>query len=904
MQELNPPPQRLGGSFPVRKAPVVPALVIAAQLVCAAVLCGWAFGIPGGSIVAGSVAGGRILMQPLTAVAGLGAGAGILLVYRSRPNLARLALAIPLIVAFSALIQDLSGTSFGIDRLLFPDSVALQPRYHPGRPGVLPALSMLLLALSVLAFHPHSASFRRLTVPLACVAITAAAISGMLVPLGISRADPATRHALMSVPTAVTICLLSVGVIALRRQYAWPRKSDFGFGSATIQTCLLLCVVLPIISALAHFWAERRGIASPEMIEIVQAIAQVMLSCGLIAWAWSRIARESGARSAVNLALDAAPVSITDLDGRILRWSAGCERLYGWTSEQAIGRFQQVLTGTPPMSEAGVETLLGGIRHESETTAYRKDGAALRVLHNRQAVQSRSDIAPMIVHSMTDITARIQAERAMLVSDARLALAVDLHELGIFEWSLSTDRFVFHGHAERLFALEPGGFEGGLDDWKRHLLATFGSTFRVPGPPETWRPGRHGFRLVAVAPDSGSGLPKVVEGTAHIHHGPDEEISLIGIVMDATEREQRAEMLKSRESELRSILDTVPEAMITIDGHGRIRSFSVTAEALFGYSAEEVLGKDVRLLLPRYVRPASDPALPATTSITAGLDRQGNELPIEIAIGAANIGSERISIAFIRNLREQLAAQARMGELREQFLHASRVSAMGEMGAGLAHELNQPLTATSNLLGAIDLMMARDGDPEQVRCMLELARQEVLRAGSIIRRMRAFVAKGELEIRAEPLDELIAETIQLARSRSRIPGVRLTYRPSVEAACVLADRIQMQQVLINLINNAFDALAGLNDRQPEITLSTRQLNDAHIMISVIDNGPGLPETILNRPFEAFSSTKANGLGLGLSICRRIVEAHGGRFSMRNVPDGGAAIEFTFPSYSELELKAG
>jgi len=111
-------------------------------------------------------------------------------------------------------------------------------------------------------------------------------------------------------------------------------------------------------------------------------------------------------------------------------------------------------------------------------------------------------------------------------------------------------------------------------------------------------------------------------------------------------------------------------------------------------------------------------------------------------------------------------------------------------------------------------------------------------------------------------------------------------------------------VLINLINNAFDALAGLNDRQPEITLSTRQLNDAHIMISVIDNGPGLPETILNRPFEAFSSTKANGLGLGLSICRRIVEAHGGRFSMRNVPDGGAAIEFTFPSYSELELKAG
>lgn len=879
MQELNPPPQRLGGPISARMATVVPALVIAALLVCFLVLLGWALGMPRLT----RIVRGGFPMQPLTAVAGIAVGLAILLSGTSRPRAAAWVLAPSLSIGLAALFQRYSGLSFGID-------------------GLLPAFGIVLLSLAVLALHARNRALRHFTVVLACVAIAIAAISGLLIPLGMTRPVPTNHQALMSVPTAVTICLLALSVIALRRQHAWPSKPDCGFGAATIQSCLMLCVVLPVISALAHFWAERGGIASPEMIEIVQAIAQVAVSCGLIAWAWKRIARESGARWAVNLALDSAPVSITDVDGRILRWSAGCERLYGWTSEQAIGRFQHTLTGTPPVC---IEALLEGACHETEVTAYRRDGSALRVLHNRQAVQPRADLSPMVVHAMTDMTARVQAERAMLASDARLSLAVDLHELGIFEWSLSTDRFVFHGHAEQLFALEPGGFEGGIDAWKRHLLTTFGSSFRMPGAPETWQAGRHGFRLVTVAPATA----RVIEGTAHIHRGPGDEVSMIGIVMDATEREKRAEMLRSRESELRSILDTVPEAMITIDEHGQIRSFSVTAEALFGYAAAEVLGKDVRLLLPRYVRPDAASVLPAPgqaaiTSITAGRDRQGNELPIEIAVGAANIGNERIAIAFIRNMREQLAAQARLSELREQFLHASRLSAMGEMGAGLAHELNQPLTATSNLLGAIDLMMARDGDPEQVRCMLELARQEVLRAGSIIRRMRAFVAKGELDFQAEPLDDVIAETLQLARSRSHAPGTRLTYRPSADAPCVLADRIQMQQVLINVINNAFDALAGLNDRQPEITLSTRQLNDGHIMISVIDNGPGLPEAIINRPFEAFSSTKPSGMGLGLSICRRIVEAHGGRFSLRNVPDGGAAIEFTLPAYTELERRAG
>ncbi len=905
MQELNPPPQRLGGPLPDRMEPAVPALVAAAYLVCAIVLCGWILDMPrlagGGSI--------RLLMQPLTALCCAFIGAGVLLAgspgwptYRA----ARWMLAIPLLIGLSGLTEEVFGRSLGIDMLLWPRSILELPRPDPARPSLLPAAGLVLLSISVFAVGSGRRLLRRLTVPCACVAFATAAISGTLAPLGISTPGPQTHHALMSIPSALVICLLALAVIALRRQYAWPRKAESGFGSGTIQTCLTVCVSVPVVSALAHFKAARSGIASPEMIEIVQAAAEVALSCGLIAWAWMRIAKESSARRAVDVALDAAPVSITDAQGRILRWSAGCERLYGWSAQQALGRFQQSLIGTPPLPGNGIEALLDGTRRENEVTSRHRNGAEMRVLHSCQAVQPRPDIAPMVVHSMTDITARKRAEQALLASDARLSLAIDLHELGIFEWSSASDRFVFHGHAERLFRVEPGSFQGGIKDWFQHLRDTFGTTFEVPEAPETWHAERQTFRLIPLQ----SATRSVVEGTAHIHRVPGtDDVSVIGIVMDATQREQHAELLKSRDSELRSILETVPEAMITIDQRCHIRSFSATAETLFGYAAEEVLGKDVRMLLPRYLRPHPDQKTPDSgpstdTHMTAGLDRNGNELPVEIAIGAANIGNERIAIAFVRNMREQLATQARMGELREQFLHASRVSAMGEMGAGLAHELNQPLTATANLLGAIDLVMARENGSEQQRRMLDLARQEVLRAGAIIRRMRAFVSKGELEIRVEPLDDVIAETLQLARSRSRAPGVCLRYCPGVASPSVLADRIQIQQVLVNIINNAFDALAGLNDRQPEIVISTRQTNDDQVLIRVLDNGPGLPEATLCKHFEAFTSTKPNGMGLGLSISRRIVEAHGGRFSMHNPSEGGAAVEFTLPAYPDLELKAG
>lgn len=349
--------------------------------------------------------------------------------------------------------------------------------------------------------------------------------------------------------------------------------------------------------------------------------------------------------------------------------------------------------------------------------------------------------------------------------------------------------------------------------------------------------------------------------------------------------------------------------MMAVDEAGQILSISTTAEKLFGYASEEITGRDIRRLLPDYARSAATTAgdvrsanTPQTRVIT-GLDRQGNEMPMELAVGEAILGEKRIAIAFVRDLREQIANQVRLSELRDQLLHASRVSAMGEMGAGLAHELNQPLTATANLLGAATLRLKMGASSEQVRELVELANLEVLRAGEIIRRMRAFVARGERTLRVISLDGLITDALQLARSCTPRANVHINYQSTMPTPAILADHIQMQQVLLNIIRNALTTFVSHGTENPEIVIRTDEHGDDEILVRVLDNGPGFAPSILAHPFEAFVSTRSNGLGLGLSICRRIIEGHGGVLTLANRPEGGAVVEFTLPAYHDMSPMA-
>jgi two-component system sensor kinase FixL len=905
MQALTPRPQNAGESPSVKLAPAVPALTAMASIICAAVLMGWFTNNLG---IAGF---GRndLFMQPWTAIACIGLSAAFFFAATQHLAIARCLCAIPLMIALLALLQDVLAVPFGIDQILFSDTLLQQNRVHPGRPGLMPALSILILALANFANMSGHSLPRRTVMVLGCIALSIAIISGTLLPLGFSSSNPMTRRALMSVPTASTIIALSLAIIAQRRHVDWPTNPACGLRASTLQWILPPCVLMPVVAALWQLWNDRNGQVTREMAEIVQAVVQVAASCTVIAWAWVRIGRESTARWAFSTAIDSAPIAITDVDGRVIRWSKGCERLYGWTAEEARGQLKHRLTQAllPPNYR---QSLIPDHPQEIEISERRRDGTQLRIIESHQIVQPRSDIAPMVVLSMTDITARQRAERAMLASEARLAFAADLHELGLFEWSSVTDRMQLSPHAERLFGFEPGAFRGGMVEWRDHVRTMFGSDILAEQPIPQTGSDRIPFHLLLTDKNQ----PRIVEGSIFFHEPPGEQgLAMLGIIMDATERERRTEMLKAQESELRSILETVPEAMITVDKDGLVRSFSTAAERLFGRTAEEITGRDIRGLLPDYTKPTNgNPVVRDDVALlwkapqprtTVGLDRDGNEMPVELAARGATIGKEHISIAFVSDLRDRLSTQARLNELRDQLLHAARVSAMGEIGAGLAHELNQPLTATANFLGAANIQMARGASPEDICELVERANSEVLRAGKIIHRMRAFVAKGELDIRALPLDEMIADAIQLVWSGTHHASVHLHYQRSTSVPTVLADHVQIQQVLVNIIRNALDALIAANTPKPEITIRTNEQHDGTILIQLLDNGPGFPPSIIDHPFEAFVSTKANGMGLGLSICRRIVEAHGGILTLANGRDGGAVIEFTLPAYRDVDLKA-
>lgn len=377
------------------------------------------------------------------------------------------------------------------------------------------------------------------------------------------------------------------------------------------------------------------------------------------------------------------------------------------------------------------------------------------------------------------------------------------------------------------------------------------------------------------------------------------------MIYDITGRQAAAAALARSELHLRSILATVPDAMIVIDERGIILSFSSAAERLFGYSEAEVVGANVEILMPpsdaarhdRYIahyRETGERRIIGIGRIVVGQRRDGTEFPMKLSVGEANSDGHRIFTGFIHDLTEQQHAELRLKELQSELIHVSRLSAMGTMASTLAHELNQPLTAIANYLEAGRELLDAGGAEAAtlLREAIEESTSEALRAGKIVRRLRDFVARGEVERRVEDLPRLIDEASRLALIGARERGVRAFFELAPDITTVTVDRVQIQQVLVNLIRNAIDAVAGQEVR--DITISTCALDNAMVEVSVADTGPGLSPDIAARLFQAFATTKPAGMGLGLSICRTIVEAHRGHIRAEPRPTGGTVFRFTLP----------
>ena len=369
--------------------------------------------------------------------------------------------------------------------------------------------------------------------------------------------------------------------------------------------------------------------------------------------------------------------------------------------------------------------------------------------------------------------------------------------------------------------------------------------------------------------------------------------------------------LQAREAHLRSILETVPDAMIVIDEAGRMESFSKTAERLFGYRASEVLGSNIRMLMPSPYREGHDGYLERyrTTGerriigigrVVVGERRDGSTFPMELSVGEMRSGEQRFFTGFIRDLTERQQTDARLQELQTELVHISRLTAMGEMASSLAHELNQPLSAIANYLRGSQRLLADKTDEQSVRLRsaLDKAAEQALRAGEIIRHLRDFVSRGETETKMENLGKLIEEAVALALVGTRQHGVDVRYRIDPRTEFVLADKVQIQQVLLNLVRNAIEAMAEANMPRRELLITTAPADDNMVEIAVADTGPGIPQSIADRLFQPFVTTKRQGMGVGLSISRTIMEAHGGRIWVEANPGGGTVFWMRMRAYEK------
>ncbi len=375
------------------------------------------------------------------------------------------------------------------------------------------------------------------------------------------------------------------------------------------------------------------------------------------------------------------------------------------------------------------------------------------------------------------------------------------------------------------------------------------------------------------------------------------------IVHDITDQRAAESALRNSEAHLRSILSTVPDAMIVIDERGKMLSFSDAAERLFGYAQSEVLGANVSMLMPSPYRERHDGYLERylTTGerriigigrVVFAMRKDGTTFPMELSVGEATGEGQRVFTGFIRDLTDRHRTQERLEELQSELIHVARVSAMGTMASTLAHELNQPITAVANYVEAVRDLLAEpnlDELPDIIEA-LDDAAAEAMRAGHIVRRLRDFVSRGEIEKTVESLPDLINESAAfgLLGAGDKSIGTRIDI--DHEAASVLVDKIQIQQVLVNLIRNAVEAMSTATSRL--LTIQTAPDQPGFVRVTVADTGPGVAPDVAAQLFKAFVSTKAEGMGLGLSICRTIVEANGGRIWMEPAQGGGTQFHFT------------
>ena len=375
-----------------------------------------------------------------------------------------------------------------------------------------------------------------------------------------------------------------------------------------------------------------------------------------------------------------------------------------------------------------------------------------------------------------------------------------------------------------------------------------------------------------------------------------------------TRRSRRDRGVKLNRTAIRALMIAAADGIVVIDHKGEILDFNPAAQRMFGFAPEEIIGRNVALLMPepdrsrhdgyiaRYLKTGEKRIIGIGREVT-GQRADGTVFPVQLSVGEAN----GLFIGIIRDLSARKAAEEENQRLKDRLIEVDRFSLMGEMAAGLAHEINQPLSAIATYAQAGVRFMSLEKIDRQtlLRTWQEVADQ-ALRAGQIIHNLRNFVGQREVGGSMVEINRAIEAVLNLVEADASAAGIPVRTEYSADLPLVAANTVHLQQVVLNLTRNAVDAMRRETKKERGIRIRTRRSGNQSVCLEVIDHGHGYPREIEDEMFKPFVTTKRNGLGLGLAISRRIVTGYGGRLTFRPNPGGGSIFGFSLPAGRPLK----
>lgn len=547
--------------------------------------------------------------------------------------------------------------------------------------------------------------------------------------------------------------------------------------------------------------------------------------------------------------------------------------------------------------------------HTWEIRKVRKDGSVLWVRENAKTML-RAEGGPIVLIACENITERKEAENALRQSEAYLAQAQELSHTGSFGWRAATGEITWSKETYRIFQCDEG-----TKPAIPFMLQRIHSEDRLAVQRTTAHAAREGkdydheYRLVM--PD---GSVKYVRAVARAMRDSDGRVEFVGSVTDVTATKEAERRLRASEQRFRDYAETAsdwfwetgPDHRVTHISH---HSDTVTTPAgLIGLTRWDI-APDADLEPEKWQRhrAALDAHVPFRDLVYRSRDRNGQPIYVRTS-GKPFFDAEGVFLGY-RGVCTDVTAAIRADQAEEalrkaqaELAHVTRVTTLGELTASIAHEINQPLAAViANADAGLAWLQRSPPDLKAARRSVEWIIEDGKRASDVIRRVRALAKRTDIEMIPLDVSEVVREAVALVQREMASHAVSVRMELSSVLPRIFGDRIQLQQVLINLIMNGIEAMEGVHDRPRELAIRSVAAGDEAVLVSVVDCGVGICEQAMDRLFTPFFTTKSSGMGMGLSICRSIIEAHGGRLSVAPNQERGATFQITLPLHREQAL---